>query len=98
MLTAQPTSPPPVADAERVAVVGAGAAGLAAAYLAQQRARVSLFECDTRLGGHAHTFVVPDGPDAGLPLDVGFMVLNDRNYPLLHALFRRLADVEVAPS
>lgn len=88
----------PLPPGSRVAVVGGGAAGLTAAYLLRERHAVTLFEAAPALGGHATTAVVPDGPDAGTPLDVGFMVLNDRNYPAMHALLAGLPGVRVAPS
>jgi predicted NAD/FAD-binding protein len=80
----------------RVLVVGGGAAGLAAAHAAAQCHRVTLVEAGPRLGGHAWTWHVEHGPDEGLPLDLGFMVLNDRNYPNMHRLLHRLDGVVVA--
>ena len=35
------------------------------------------------VGGHTHTIVVDHGPDAGTSVDTGFIILNDRTYPLL---------------
>lgn len=81
-----------------VAVIGGGAAGLAAAYGLRNHHRVTLFEKAPQLGGHALTVEVPDGPDAGTPLDVGFMVLNARNYPLMHALLGHLDGVAFGAS
>lgn len=75
----------------RIAVVGSGVAGLTAAWLLQRVAEVHLFEKGETLGGHTHTAVVPDGPDAGTPIDMGFIVMNHRNYPLLTRLFQKLA-------
>jgi len=74
-----------------VAVIGAGVAGLTAAYLLQRRWPVTVYEADTRLGGHAHTHRIklPDG--AELALDTGFLVYNAANYPNLVRLFRELA-------
>jgi predicted NAD/FAD-binding protein len=69
----------------RIAVVGSGVAGLGAAYLLQRAHDVTVFEAEGRAGGHAHT-VVRDG----LALDTGFLVHNDRNYPLLTRLFGEL--------
>lgn len=73
-----------------IAVIGGGVAGLTAAYLLSQRYRVTLFEADDRLGGHAHThqLVAPDG--SRVAVDSGFIVHNDRTYPTLCKLFDRL--------
>jgi len=75
---------------KKVAIIGAGAAGLTAAYLLNSRYDITLFEKNDYLGGHTHTAVIPDGPDAGTPIDTGFIVFNDRNYPTLLRLFERL--------
>jgi len=69
----------------RIAVVGSGISGLGAAYLLQRAHDVHVFERDPRAGGHANT-VVHDG----LSLDTGFLVHNERNYPLLGRLFGEL--------
>jgi predicted NAD/FAD-binding protein len=71
-------------------VVGAGVAGLTAAYLLQQAYDVTLFEAEPRLGGHAHTHDVVT-PDAGLlAIDTGFLVHNKETYPSLLRLFGEL--------
>ncbi|HSZ12104.1 MAG TPA: FAD-dependent oxidoreductase [Rhizomicrobium sp.] len=67
------------------AVIGSGVAGLSAAWLLSQRHSVTLYEEDSRLGGHSHTVVVD-----GTPVDTGFIVYNEKNYPNLTALFRHL--------
>jgi predicted NAD/FAD-binding protein len=73
-----------------VAVVGAGVAGLTAAYLLQRRCDVTLFESEPRLGGHAHTHDVVT-PDVGLvAVDSGFIVHNQVTYPSLLRLFAEL--------
>ncbi len=90
-MTAPALPPVPPAGA-RIAVVGAGAAGLTAAWLLRGRYAVTLFEAGSEPGGHALTHVVADGPDAGTALDVGFMVLNDRNYPTMHRLLKEAHD------
>ncbi|WP_028638467.1 FAD-dependent oxidoreductase [Nocardioides sp. URHA0032] len=74
---------------QRVAVVGSGVAGLTAAYVASRTARVTLYEADDRLGGHADTHQVEEGPD-GHAIDTGFIVHNERTYPTLLRLFREL--------
>jgi len=77
-------------SSKRIAVIGSGAAGITAAHLLQRTAHVKLFEKNNRLGGHTNTIVIDDGPDAGTPVDTGFIVMNDRTYPLLHALLDEL--------
>lgn len=73
----------------RVAVVGSGVAGLTAAYVASAHAEVTLFEADSRLGGHADTHLVRDGGRT-LAIDTGFIVHNRRTYPHLLRLFAEL--------
>jgi predicted NAD/FAD-binding protein len=82
----------------RVAVIGAGAAGLSAAYRLQATCEVTLFEREGRLGGHAWTWETTNEPDAGLPLDVCFMVANRHNYPNLYQLFAEIGGIELGPS
>lgn len=67
-------------------MVGAGIAGLSAAWLLSRVHAVTLFEANDYLGGHTHTVdVTLDGLTA--PVDTGFLVFNDRTYPELIALF-----------
>lgn len=74
----------------KIAVLGAGAAGLTAAYLLSEKHQVTIFEKNDYPGGHTNTVVIPDGPDAGTPVDTGFIVFNDRNYPQFIKLLARL--------
>jgi uncharacterized protein len=76
----------------RIAVIGSGVAGLTAAHVAAKTATVTLFEADTRLGGHADTHEVD-----GLAIDTGFIVHNRRTYPVLMRLFDELG-VATQPS
>lgn len=73
-----------------VAVVGGGVAAIGAAYLLQGKYRVTLFEKNDYLGGHTHTVLIPGGPDAGTPVDTGFIVMNEKNYPELTWFLARL--------
>ncbi len=73
----------------RIAVVGSGISGLAAARELAPHARVTLFEADQRFGGHTHTVdVTLDGVTHGV--DTGFLVFNERTYPKLIRLFAEL--------
>ncbi|MFT3899370.1 MAG: FAD-dependent oxidoreductase [Gordonia sp. (in: high G+C Gram-positive bacteria)] len=73
------------------AVVGSGVAGLTAAYvLADGGNRVTLYEADHRLGGHADTHRVTQPSGATVAVDTGFIVHNDRTYPTLQRLFAEL--------
>ncbi|MDF9715145.1 DUF1365 family protein [Nocardioides sp. ChNu-153] len=78
----------------RVAVIGSGVAGLTAAYVASRSAHVTLFEADARLGGHADTHLVPvpdgRGGEVVVPIDTGFIVHNERTYPVLLRMFAEL--------
>ncbi len=80
----------------RIAVVGSGVSGLSAAWLLGQRHEVTLYEADDRLGGHAHTIDAPT-PCGPAPVDTGFIVYNEANYPNLSALFRHF-DVPTRPA
>ena len=73
----------------RIAVIGSGIAGLGAAWLLRNRHEVTLYERNDYAGGHTHTLDIP-GADGPTPVDTGFMVFNQRNYPLLTGLFRHL--------
>ena len=73
-----------------IAVVGGGIAGLGAAWLLSRRHEVTLFEAADRLGGHANTVELElDG--RALPVDTGFIVYNEHNYPNLTRLFEALS-------
>ncbi len=76
-----------------IAVIGCGVAGLTAAHVLQRRHRITIFERNDYLGGHTHTVMIPDGPDAGTPVDTGFIVFNTRTYP---NFIRLLDDLGVA--
>jgi predicted NAD/FAD-binding protein len=70
-------------------VVGSGISGLASAWLLGQRHDVTLYEDETRPGGHSCTVHIA-GPDGPMPVDMGFIVYNEASYPNLSALFEHL--------
>ena len=88
--TTAPTELTGAAERPTVAVIGSGVAGLTAAYLLQRNHRVTLFESDDRLGGHAHTHDVIDRAGMPVQVDTGFIVHNRRTYPELLRLFAEL--------
>ncbi len=79
-----------ISPGARVAVIGAGAAGITASHLLAQKHQVTLFEKADYLGGHTNTLLLTQGPDVGLPIDTGFIVYNDRNYPAFIRLLESL--------
>src|SRR5215475_1691073 len=75
----------------RIAVIGSGISGMAAAYFLSRRYEVYLFEKEARVGGHTHTHLIeePEG-DFLTAVDTGFIVHNDHTYPNLVRLFDEL--------
>ena len=82
----------------RVAVVGTGVAGMVSAHELHRAGHdLTVFESDSRLGGHSNTVTVTteSGPYA---VDTGFIVLNERNYPNLERLLEELGvSTQAAP-
>ena len=76
----------------KIAVIGAGIAGLSAAWGLSRKHEVTLYEQNNYLGGHSNTVDVNVGADS-IPVDTGFIVFNPPNYPYLVNLFKHL-DVE----
>ena len=81
---------------EKVAIIGSGIAGLASAWLLRQKYDVHLFESGSYFGGHTNTRLVDEGTQQ-VPVDTGFIVYNEPNYPHLTALFRELG-IESQPT
>ncbi|MEK6702984.1 MAG: FAD-dependent oxidoreductase [Planctomycetota bacterium] len=73
----------------RIAVVGAGISGLVCAYLLSESHEVTLYEKETRLGGHTNTVMVRH-EGRSIPVDTGFIVFNERNYPRFCTMLARL--------
>ena len=74
----------------RIGIVGGGIAGLVAAHLLHPDHDITLFEANGYAGGHTHTVPVAT-PTGEWPVDTGFIVYNERNYPAFTALLARLA-------
>ena len=73
----------------RIAIIGAGISGLCAAYYLARRHEVAVFEKNDYSGGHANTALVSE-QGREIPVDTGFIVFNQRNYPNLCRLFDEL--------
>lgn len=82
MTMPQPTIP-------RVAVVGAGVSGVSAAYHLRDRARITLFDREDRIGGHANTVEVEENGRI-LGIDTAFVVFNRPAYTNLCEFFDEL--------
>jgi predicted NAD/FAD-binding protein len=76
----------------KIGVVGSGISGLICAFLLAGGHDVTLFEKENRLGGHTSTVVV-DHEGRSIPVDTGFIVFNERNYPNFCKLLARLGVV-----
>ena len=80
----------------KIAIVGSGISGLAAAHGLHGHADITLFEAGSYFGGHTHTVDItlptPSGPQTH-GIDTGFLVFNERTYP---NLIRLLAQLGVA--
>jgi len=73
----------------KIAVIGSGISGLSSAWLLGKQHQVTLFEQDSRLGGHSNTVDILTSAGT-IAVDTGFIVFNERCYPNLVALFKHL--------
>ena len=87
-----------IENARRVAIVGTGVSGLVSAHeLHNAGHEITVFEADSRLGGHSNTAMV-ETESGRHAVDTGFIVLNDRNYPNLERLFESIGvSTQAAP-
>jgi predicted NAD/FAD-binding protein len=74
----------------KIAVIGGGVAGLTACHILQREHNVTLFEKNDYVGGHTNTILVDNESEKGLAVDTGFIVCNDKTYPLFHELIKQL--------
>jgi len=73
----------------RVAIIGSGIAGLATAHLLYRDHEITLFESDSRVGGHVHTVEI-ESKHGMINIDTGFIVYNEQNYPNFVKLIQEL--------
>jgi len=74
----------------RIAVVGTGISGNAAAWTLSKHYPITVYDRELRPGGHSHTVSI-DYDGTQLAVDIGFIVYNELNYPDLKALFAHLS-------
>lgn len=74
---------------KKLAIIGTGIAGMSAAYFLKDDYDITVFEKNDYIGGHTNTIDVYDG-EKTCPMDTGFMVFNEKTYPNLLKLFRKL--------
>ena len=70
----------------KIAVVGTGISGLAATWLLSKEHSVTVYEKNMRMGGHSNTVNIEKN-GVTQPVDTGFIVYNEQNYPNLVKLF-----------
>ena len=75
---------------KKIAIIGSGISGLACGYyLAKSGHDVTVYEKSGYIGGHTHTVEV-DYQGEKAAIDTGFIVFNDRTYPLFIGLLQEL--------
>lgn len=75
---------------KRIAVVGGGIAGLTAAWALRNEGHVTVYESDSRLGGHAHSRAISRPNGSHDIVDTGFIVMNTVTYPTFTRLLKEL--------
>lgn len=65
---------------QKIAIIGSGISGLTAAWFLRHDHDITLFEADSRLGGHTNTVEV-ETLGKKFSIDTGFIVCNDHTYP-----------------
>lgn len=78
-----------VGPSQRIAIIGSGISGMAAGWYLSAQHEVTLFEADSRLGGHTATMDV-NVAGRSYAIDTGFIVFNDWTYPHFQRLMATL--------
>lgn len=79
----------PLAKRQNIAIIGSGISGLGIAYLLCPYHNIKIYEKNDYIGGHSRTIDIAT-PQGEIAVDTGFIVFNNRNYPLLTSLFIHL--------
>ena len=73
----------------KIGVIGSGVSGLVSALTLLEKFEVTLFEKNTKLGGHSNTVTI-EQENNKYSVETGFIVLNDKNYPIFTSLLKHL--------
>lgn len=73
---------------KKIAIIGSGISGISASYFLSTKYEIHLYEKNNYLGGHTRTINI--STDNNLPIDTGFIVYNNKNYPDLIKFFEHL--------
>ena len=73
----------------KIGVIGSGVSGLVSALTLQEKFEVRLFEKNSKLGGHSNTVTI-EQENKKYSVETGFIVLNDKNYPIFTSLLKHL--------
>lgn len=74
----------------KIAIIGTGISGLSSAYALNATHDITVYERNAYIGGHSRTIDIQIDEKI-VPVDTGFIVYNERNYPLLVKLFKQLS-------
>lgn len=77
--------------AEKIAIIGLGAAGAVLAFLLEKHFNITIFEIQNRPGGHADTIEVRIG-DRVYNVEAGAEFINKGMFPYLNALFKTIGE------
>ena len=80
----------------KIAIIGTGISGMTAAHLLNQEHDITVYESSNYIGGHSNTIMVEEDGKS-IPIDTGFIVLNDWTYPNFENLLESL-DIETINS
>ncbi len=64
----------------KIGVIGSGISGLTTALLLSDEFEITIFEKNKYFGGHSNTVYIKD-KNYDIPVDTGFIVYNEKNYP-----------------
>ena len=73
----------------KIGVIGSGVSGLVSALTLQEKFEVTVFEKNSKLGGHSNTVTI-EQENNKYSVETGFIVLNDKNYPIFTSLLKHL--------